>query len=129
MGYRVNLPGMFAVPNSVADEHLKLARELDLKVLLWLLRRGGEIEGMQALAAWLGKPEGVFLNLAASFPYESVQLIVGQAGIEPGSDDRDLHLVIEGIVEGRAPYGGGIDVRLLGNHTRRKLYIIQTDVR
>ena len=58
MGYRVTLPGMFAVPNSVADEHLKLAKELHLKVLLWLLRHDGEAEGLGALAQWLGKPEG-----------------------------------------------------------------------
>jgi len=58
MGYRVTLPGMFAVPNSVADEHLKLAKELHLKVLLWLLRHDGQAEGLEALAQWLGKPEG-----------------------------------------------------------------------
>ena len=58
MSYQLNMPGMFAVPNAVADEHLKLAKELDLKVLLWLLRRGGEAEGFEALANWLGKPQG-----------------------------------------------------------------------
>ena len=58
MSYYLNMPGMFAVPNAVADEHLKLAKELHLKVLLWLLRRGGEAEGFEALAQWLGKPEG-----------------------------------------------------------------------
>jgi DnaD/phage-associated family protein len=58
VSYLLNLPGMFAVPNAVVDEHLKLARELHLKTLLWLLRRGGEAEGFAALAHWLGKPEG-----------------------------------------------------------------------
>ena len=58
LSYQLNMPGMFAVPNAVADEHLKLAKELHLKVLLWLLRRGGEAEGFEALAQWLGKPEG-----------------------------------------------------------------------
>jgi len=58
LSYQLNMPGMFAVPNAVADEHLKLAKELDLKVLLWLLRRGGKAEGFEALAGWLGKPEG-----------------------------------------------------------------------
>ena len=58
MRYELNMPGMFAVPNAVADEHLKLAKELHLKVLLWLLRRGGELDGFDALGQWLGKPEG-----------------------------------------------------------------------
>jgi len=57
MSYKSALPGMFAVPDSVADEHLKLARETHLKVLLWVLRHG-EAEGLQALAHWLGRPEG-----------------------------------------------------------------------
>jgi len=59
--YKLNLPEMFCVPNTVADEHLKLARELDLKVLLWLLRHGGG-QGIEALAQWLGKPEGELVN-------------------------------------------------------------------
>ena len=58
MSYRLNQPGMFAVPNSVADEHLKLAGALQLKALLWILRRGGAVDGLEAVAHWLGKPEG-----------------------------------------------------------------------
>ena len=61
MSYQLNLPAMFCVPCAVADEHLKLARELELKVLLWLLRHG-EHQGMEALAQWLGKPEGDLIN-------------------------------------------------------------------
>jgi len=61
MSYKLNLPGMFCVPDAVADEHLKLARELELKVLLWLCRHG-EHQGIEALAAWLGKPQGDLVN-------------------------------------------------------------------
>ena len=57
MSYKSALPGMFAVPESLVDEHLKLAKETHLKVLLWILRHG-EAEGLQALAHWLGRPEG-----------------------------------------------------------------------
>ena len=56
MKYRLNLPASFAVPCDIADAHLKLARELELKVLLWLLRHDGTRE-LGELAAWLGKPE------------------------------------------------------------------------
>jgi len=63
MSYRPALPGMFAVPDALVDEHLKLARELDLKVLLWILRRGGA-GGLGALAQWLGRPEGDLVDAA-----------------------------------------------------------------
>jgi DnaD/phage-associated family protein len=56
------MPAMFAVPCAVADEHLKLARELHLKVLLWILRHGGAVEGLEALAQWLGKPTGELVD-------------------------------------------------------------------
>lgn len=45
MGYQINLGQwnqIFAVPCAVADRHLKLASEAQLKVLLYLLRRAGE---------------------------------------------------------------------------------------
>jgi len=61
MSYKSALPGMFAVPESLVDEHLKLARETQLKVLLWILRHG-EAEGLQALAHWLGRPEGDLMD-------------------------------------------------------------------
>lgn len=57
MSFRPALPGTFTVPNSLVDEHLKLAKELHLKVLLWVYRHG-ETEGLQSLAQWLGRPEG-----------------------------------------------------------------------
>jgi len=63
MSYKPTLPGMFAVPDVLVDEHLKLARELDMKVLLWILRRGGA-EGLEALAHWLGRPEGDLVDAA-----------------------------------------------------------------
>jgi len=63
MSYKAALPGMFTVPACLVDEHLKLARELDLKVLLWILRHG-EIGGLEALAHWLGRPEGDLVDAA-----------------------------------------------------------------
>jgi DnaD/phage-associated family protein len=63
MSYKSALPGMFAVPEALVDEHLKLARALDLKVLLWILRHG-EAGGLQALAHWLGRPEGDLVDAA-----------------------------------------------------------------
>ena len=45
MGYQINLGqwnSIFAVPTAVADRHLKLASEAQLKVLLYLLRHAGE---------------------------------------------------------------------------------------
>jgi len=46
MGYQLNSVlwrGVFAVPGAVVDEHLKLCGEQALKVLLLILRRGGEV--------------------------------------------------------------------------------------
>lgn len=46
MGYHIGngiWEGVFAVPNQVADQHLKLASGLAVKVLLLLLRRGGDV--------------------------------------------------------------------------------------
>jgi hypothetical protein len=63
MSYKPALPGMFAVPEALVDEHLKLAKELHLKVLLWILRRG-EVGGLEALAQWLGRPEGDLVDAA-----------------------------------------------------------------
>ena len=63
MGYKPAMPGMFAVPDSLVDEHLKLAKELHIKVLLWILRHG-EAEGLEALAQWLGRPEGDLVEAA-----------------------------------------------------------------
>ncbi len=37
-----NFMNMFAVPSAVADKHLKLAGEAQLKTLLWILRNGAE---------------------------------------------------------------------------------------
>ncbi|MCL2531654.1 MAG: DnaD domain protein [Oscillospiraceae bacterium] len=56
MKYTLNLPTSFAVPCDITDTHLKLARELELKVLLWLLRHNGTRE-LSELADFLKKPE------------------------------------------------------------------------
>jgi len=55
MKYALNLPQSFAVPCDIADTHLKLARELELKVLLWLLRHNGTRQ-LTELADFLKKP-------------------------------------------------------------------------
>ena len=77
MSYKPALPGMFAVPEALVDEHLKLARELDLKVLLWILRRG-EVGGLGALAQWLGRPEGDLVD-AAQFWIDRGLLLIDNA--------------------------------------------------
>ena len=46
--------GVFAVPNIVADAHLKLASGLSVKVLLLVLPRGGQVE-IPEMAALLGQ--------------------------------------------------------------------------
>ncbi|MCL2446014.1 MAG: DnaD domain protein [Oscillospiraceae bacterium] len=63
MKYTQNLPASFAVPCDITDAHLKLARELELKVLLWLLRHNGTRE-LSELAAWLGKSEEMLVEAA-----------------------------------------------------------------
>ena len=91
MSYYLNMPGMFAVPNAVADEHLKLAKELHLKVLLWLLRRGGEAEGFEALAQWLGKPEGDIAD-ALQFWIDRKVIAVGDLHREADEATPELQL-------------------------------------
>ena len=44
---------VFAVPGAVVDEHLRLCDEAALKVLLLILRRGGEVTG-EEIASFLG---------------------------------------------------------------------------
>lgn len=48
------LQGVFAVPNSVVDKHLKLAGAAQLKVLLFLLRHSGEPLSHETMASQLG---------------------------------------------------------------------------
>ncbi len=45
--------GVFAVPNAVVDEHIKLAKEKHLKTLLYILRHGGEAISLEALCGAL----------------------------------------------------------------------------
>lgn len=45
--------GVFAVPNSVVDEHIKLAGAAQLKVLLFVLRHSGEAINTEQLGAEL----------------------------------------------------------------------------
>ena len=90
MSYKSALPGMFAVPDSVVDEHLKLAREKELKVLLWILRHG-EAGGLQALAHWLGRPEGDLVD--------AVQFWIDRGLIAVESGERRM----ENVAEAKAP--------------------------
>ncbi|MDR3314844.1 MAG: DnaD domain protein [Oscillospiraceae bacterium] len=66
MPYRINgadyQRGVFAVPNCVAEEYLRLAGGLSLKALLWMLRRGGEALDVEALAKALGQPTGEIID-------------------------------------------------------------------
>jgi len=59
MPYRINgaeyQQGVFAVPNRVAEDYLRLAGGLSLKALLWMLRHGGEPLDAGAIAKALGK--------------------------------------------------------------------------
>ena len=50
--------GVFAVPNCVVDEHLRLCSGLALKVLLWILRHPGEDNSPSALAEALRQAQG-----------------------------------------------------------------------
>lgn len=57
MSYYLDLggwSGVFAVPNSLVDKHLKLANENQLKVILWVLRHGGELFSAVDIAAAVG---------------------------------------------------------------------------
>lgn len=57
MSYYLDLggwSGIFAVPNSLVDKHLKLANESQLKVILWVLRHGGELFTAADIAAAVG---------------------------------------------------------------------------
>ena len=60
MNYTINLGAwnsVFAVPCSVVDKHMKMASEMPLKVLLWMLRHAGEQFGAQDIARALGISE------------------------------------------------------------------------
>ena len=92
MSYQSALPGVFAVPNTLVDEHLKLAKETHLKVLLWILRHG-EAEGLEALAHWLGRPEGDLVD--------AVQFWIDRGLISIGNAQGAMH--DEGAVEVKAP--------------------------
>lgn len=77
MSYYLDLggwSGVFAVPNSLVDKHLKLANENQLKVILWVLRHGGELFSAADIASALGIP--------VSFAEEAVEywLQVGVLG-------------------------------------------------
>ncbi len=52
-----NFLNMFAVPAAVADKHLKLSGEAQLKTLLWILRNGAENFEMEAAKRATGLSE------------------------------------------------------------------------
>lgn len=61
MAYIINLgcwQSVFAVPSDVVDKHLRLANAAHIKVLLYLLRHGGEPIEESAISAAVGISEG-----------------------------------------------------------------------
>ncbi len=59
--YQINFNGwdaVFAVPCAVVDRHIKLAGAVQLKVLLWALRHGGQPFSAEDAAAGLNLPAG-----------------------------------------------------------------------
>lgn len=48
---------VFAVPTQIVDRHLKLAGKEQLRVILWMLRHGGEAVSLAEIAAGTGMPE------------------------------------------------------------------------
>lgn len=46
--------GVFAVPNSIVDKHIKLAGENEIKAILWTLRHSGELFTAQQLSDGTG---------------------------------------------------------------------------
>ncbi len=59
--YSVNFTafdGVFAVPNCLVDQHIKLAGAVQLKVLLWVLRQGGQPFTPEDIAAGLNLSTG-----------------------------------------------------------------------
>ncbi len=56
MSYNINLGcwnSVFAVPTDIVDKHLKIAGSAQLKVILWMLRHGGEHFELDTIAAQL----------------------------------------------------------------------------
>lgn len=49
--------GVFAVPNSVVDNNIKLAGEAEIKVILWTLRHSGELFDEKTISEGTGIPE------------------------------------------------------------------------
>jgi DnaD/phage-associated family protein len=83
--YHVNpalLCSMFAVPSAVADQHLKLASGLSLKVLLWMLRHAGETLNLDNAAAALGQPRGEVID-ALHFWLERGVVLSAQEKAQP----------------------------------------------
>ncbi len=87
MSYKLNLSpggGIFAVPNSVVDEGLRLCGAAQLKVLLLLLRENGPEADPAALSEKLGIPAG---DVADALEYwRSRGLLTDDRPPEPAAD-------------------------------------------
>ena len=62
MGYYLSLggwAGVFAVPNSLIDTHIKLAGANELKIILWALRHSGEVFEKSTISQGTGVPEAI----------------------------------------------------------------------
>ena len=118
MSYSINLGQwnhIFAVPASVADQHLKLATEAQLKVLLYLLRHAGENvsdeqlsqatavsaeEASNAAAFWIER--GVLIRnggeLTPPQAAAEASAVHAPAGEEPKAEPREHHTAVSRAV-------------------------------
>ena len=72
--------GVFAVPNCIVDEHLRLCSGLALKVLLWILRHPGEDNSPAALAGTLRQAQG---DITDALNYWEEHGVLQSAGTAP----------------------------------------------
>ncbi len=95
--------GIFAVPNSVVDNFIKLANEASLKVLLYALRNNGQNLGAQAISVALNISEtqveeafvfwenaNVFSRTAVTQTTENVSIPVTQPVVQPKAEAKPV---------------------------------------
>lgn len=85
MSYQINLgqwKSIFAVPSSVVDQHIKIATEAQLKVLLYLLRHSDKEIGEESLCEALRLSKDEAAN-AVSFWIERKLLTVSSGALIP----------------------------------------------
>lgn len=107
--------GVFAVPNQIVDEHIKLCGAVSLKVLLLLLRHGGAV-GLGDMAKALGQP---VCEVQDALNYWSHLGIIAEDGAE--TQPVQLRYVREGEPQAvpPAPSGGKKAVEKPGSTRKR----------